>query len=171
MSTKGLKHLGADLPTEAIIAYNRSGGQRLKGDVLMRDLLASATETTSIEPGGRESIFANLVLATTAGVDAGFGCVVLLDETCDDNERGLWLQFGFADVRAADDDVATTDVDAGDNITVLNGDHDVEAVATGDPKMGIALQNAAASGSPGGSSLIRCIWWGGKYGCGLPTSA
>lgn len=171
MSTLGLKFMGQYLPLEGVTAYNRSGATRSKGDVLMFDMLQSAAETTSVEQGATGSVFENLVLPTTAGVDAGFGCVVLLDETCEDNARGQWCSFGYCDVRAKDDDVATTNVDGGDNITVLNGDHDVEAVATGDPKMGLALQDAAAAGSDGDSSLIRAIWWGGKHGVGLPTSA
>lgn len=171
MSTKGLKHLGAHLPLEAVIAFNRTGGQRLKGDVAMFDILNSSGFATTVINGGKDSVFANLVLPTTGGIAAGFGCVVLLDETCDNNQRGLWATYGYVEVRAKDDDAATTDVDRGDNITVLNGDHDVEAVTTGNAKQGLALADAAASGSPGDSSLIPCIWWGGKQdGGGLPAA-
>lgn len=168
MSTKGVKHLGAPLPTEAVYAYNRSGGQRLKGDVLMFDIAGTQPETTSVAHGGKDSVFANMTLPTTAGVDAGFGCAVLMDDVCGDNELGLWLCYGYGEVNAKDDQAAATAVDRGDNITVLNGDHDVEAVTTGDPKMGIALADALATGGPG---LIPCVWWGGKHGAGLPTSA
>lgn len=171
MSSLGVKHLGQYLPKEGFYAYNRSGAQRKKGDVLMTDLAGSASETTSVEQGLEGSVFANLVLPTTAGVDAGFGCHVLDSELCDDNALGYWISYGYVDLSVKDDDAAAVAVDRGDNVTVLNGAHDCDAVATGDPKMGIALADAAASGSVGDASTIRAIWWGGRHGAGLPTSA
>lgn len=50
--------------------YNRTGSAVALGDVLMVDLLASATEATTLTPGSAASAFANLVVPS-AGAIAG----------------------------------------------------------------------------------------------------
>lgn len=161
---KGIKRIGDIEAIEAIIAYNRSGSDRIIGDIVMLDLLQSATETTTITYGDESGVFANVVMPATAGL-ATFPMYVCLEDIAD-NDKGLMLACGPAAVMARDDDVATTNVDAGDGVSILNGLHDAEASATGNRILGIWLEDAEASGSPGDASLKRALWWGGRWGAG-----
>lgn len=164
-----VKRVGQIEGTFGIYAYNRTGGTRAKGDVAMLDVLGTQAETTNITEGDEASIFANLGLAATAGL-ASFPMYVLADDTLGDNELGFWIGCGLADVSVADDDTATTDVDRGDGLSVLNGAHDCEASATGNRVLGIALADAAASGSGGDASTIKAMWWGGRWGAGTVSA-
>lgn len=163
--SKQIKRIGDIEEIEGILAFNRSGAQRKKGDVLMLDVLQTATETTSTTVGDEASVFANLVLPATAGL-ASFPMYVCADETVDDNKKGLWIACGPVELSARDDDVATTNVDAGDGISILNGLHDAEASTTGNRILGLWLGDAAASGSTGDASLVEGMWWGGRWGAG-----
>lgn len=166
---KALSRPGDWLETRTIRAYNRTGATRLQGDVGMIDLLQTQAETTSATPGDVDGAFHNVGPAATAGLGA-FPFVVAAEDI-EDNAIGTWYTCGVIDVRCADDDAATTDIDAGDSITVLNAAHDCEACTTGNRRMGLALADGAASGSDGDSSLVSCIWWGGIPGLGAPTHA
>lgn len=159
-----IKRIGQIEGTKAILAYNRTGAQRLKGDIVMLDVLQSATETTGIVEGNEASVFANVVLPATAGLPL-FPFYVCAEDI-DDNAFGLMIACGVAEARCKDDDAATTDIDAGDGVTVLNGDHDLEAVTAGNRIMGCSLEDAAASGSAGDSALKSVMWWGGAWGSG-----
>jgi len=166
MSSKNITRVGDSIERQTIKAYNRSGATRKKGDILMADLLMTATETTSIVLGDEANVLANLVVPATAGL-ATFPMYVLLDDTVADNKIGEWLVSGpMAEISARDDDVATTDVDAGDGIAILNGQHDAEAWTTGNRVLGTWLEDAAASGSDGDATTKRGIWWGGIPGAG-----
>jgi len=165
---KGIKRVGDIEAIEAIMAYNRTGGDRLQGDIVMLDLMQTATETTTITYGDEAGVFANVVLPATAGLSA-FPMYVCLEDIAD-NELGLMLACGPASAMARDDDVATTNVDAGDTISILNGQHDAEASATGNRTLGVWLEDAEASGSVGDASLKQCLWWGGRWGAGLASA-
>lgn len=169
MSTKNIARIGDTIPYETIKAYNRSGTQRKKGDILMADLLQTADETTSIVLGDDANVLANLVLPATAGL-ATFPMYVCVSETVDDNKLGEWLVSGYGDISARDDDVATTNVDAGDGISILNGQHDAEASTTGNLIRGVWIEDGAASGSVGDASLKRALWWGGIPGAGTVSA-
>ena len=164
--TKSIKRVGDIEGVEAILAYNRSGATRTKGQILMLDVLGTATETTSIVVGDEASVYSNLTTPATAGL-ALFPMYVLLDESCEDNTLGLWLASGVAEISTRDDDVATTDVDRGDGIGILNAQVSAEASASGNRVLGIYLEDAAASGSAGDAALKQALWWGGRWGAGL----
>ncbi len=170
MSTKNVTRVGDSIERQTIKAYNRSGGTRKKGDILMADLLQTATETTSITLGDDANVLANLVLPATAGLSM-FPMYVCLSDTVEDNKLGEWLVSGaLEDISARDDDVATTDVDAGDGISILNGQHDAEASTTGNRILGTWLEDGAASGSDGDASTKKGIWWGGIPGAGTVSA-
>lgn len=154
--SKNIKRVGDIEGTEAILAFNRTGATRTKGQVAMLDVLRTQAETTSVVVGEEASVFANLTPPATAGLPR-FPMYVLLDDECADNALGLWLGCGVADVSATDDDAATTDIDRGDGLSVLNGAFNLEASATGNRVLGVALADAAASGSSGDASLLSLI--------------
>lgn len=167
---KNIKRIGDIEAQEAILAYNRSGATRTRGQILMLDILGTQAETTSITVGSEASVYANLTTPATAGL-ALFPMYVLLDESCADNEKGLWLSSGPAQISCRDDDVATTDADRGDGVSILNAQVSAEASATGNRVLGVWLEDAAATGSSGSAALKSALWWGGRWGAGIPGSA
>lgn len=159
-----IKRIGQIEGTHGILAYNRTGAKRLAGDIVMLDVLQTATETTGITEGSESSVFANVVLPATAGL--AFFPMYVCGEDIEDDAFGLLIGCGDVDAMCKDDDSATTDIDAGDGVSVLNGDHDLEASATGNRILGIALEDAAASGSSGDAATKKVMWWGGVWGAG-----
>ena len=169
MTTKQMQRIGDIEGESGILAFNRTGATRKKGDIVMLDVAQTATETTSVVVGGEESIYANVVLPATAGL-AFFPMYVVGDDEIEDNKKGYLIACGPVDFSVADDDVATTNVDASDGVSVLNGAHDLEASTTGNRILGIALADAAASGSAGDASLVAGMWWGGAWGAGTVSA-
>lgn len=162
---KMVQMIGDNVSSIDILAFNRTGATRSAGDVGMLDILGTQAETTSIDPD-EDSVYANVTPAATAGL-ARFPMVVALEDI-EDNKRGLWRCYGRVDVSVKDDAAATTDVDRGDGLSILNGDHDLEASATGNRVLGIALEDGLATGGP---SLIKAVWFGGLFGVGVPAQA
>ena len=66
MGTKVIQRVGNWYTTETFQAFNRTGSQRVKGDILAVDVLASSTEATTVEPGTEASGFANVITPATA---------------------------------------------------------------------------------------------------------
>ena len=74
-----------------ILAYNRTGGSRVLGDVVQLDTSKSQVETTGVAEGESSSIYANFVIpvAVFSGAAIGGGGVYgVVQETIADNAKG-----------------------------------------------------------------------------------
>lgn len=169
MTTKQMQRVGDIEGESGILAFNRTGATLKKGHIVMLDVLKTATETTSVVVGDEAGIYANVVAPATAGL-AFFPMYVVGDDEIEDNKKGYLIASGPVEFMGRDDDAATTDIDAGDGVSVLNGQIALDASTTGNRVLGIALADAAASGSTGDASLIPGMWWGGAWGAGFVSA-
>ena len=180
--------LGDWIATRKIQAFNRTGATVQYGEAAMIDILGTQSETTSIVPGNEASVFCNVGPVTQALIEESAIIVVCADPAgVADNALGNWYLCGVIDVMVSDDDVSTTDIDRGDGITILvsqaasaNGTDTAGSsltvggaafqqwvtAGTGTRRLGIALEDARASGTGVGVTK-KAIFWGGIPGMGL----
>lgn len=170
--SKGLKRLG-DVPARSTIeAVNRTGETLKKGMVVQLDLSQDATESTTIFVGGSADGLANVVACVQADIDDGGPVVVYAGDTdLVDNAKGVFVEYGIAEVAVLDDDETTTDLELARALGILVSEsaYACQGKAAADHRgYGLSGAAAAASGSTletpdtaADYSLVTCWWTGG----------
>lgn len=180
MFIKGLSRPGDCFAKQTVECFNRTGQTLVKGLVVMMDFALSATETDSTVPGDPGHPTANVVPVTQAGYDNGYPILVCDEATLADNKKGRFVASGLTEIAVLDDDESTTDVDAGDQISMLVSEsaYAVQAQAAADHRViGHAFEAAEASGgsitTPDGADaeLKECLFHGGYPNLGYSRDA
>lgn len=118
--------------------------------------------TTTIPPGASTSRYVNAVSPTTAGIEAGVPHVICLDASVADDGEFEALYYGLEPLLAYNDASATTDIDTGDPIGVLNAQAFLEAAVANARIFGYWHEDAHATLN----QLKMAFWWGGVPGLG-----
>ena len=137
-----LARIGDWIEREQVQLYNRTGATLNHGDVVAVDILMSATESTSVAPGGATSGWANAIPMATANIARILACVI--DESgkgVADNELGNLFVHGVGDVEMD----GNTTLDAGEKLVGTNGETYLSEWATGGYVVGILLEDAEAT--------------------------
>lgn len=128
----------------------------------MLDWAGADGATTTIPPGASTSRFVNTIKPTTAGIEAGVPHVICLDTSVADDAEFTALYFGLEPLLAYNDASATTDIDTGDPIGVVNAQAYLEAGTANARIFGFWFEDAHATLD----QLKMGFWWGGVPGLG-----
>lgn len=141
-----IKRVGLIRPRETSHFFNRTGSAVVRGTLLMCDMTASATETTSTFSEDQDGPFANLIDAAATNIDKSWTVVIAMEDFAD-NKQGQCLICGVIEAATVDDDVATTDVEIGDmvNFVAEGGDIGLQGWLTNTRSLGVALEAGAAT--------------------------
>lgn len=172
---KPLKRIGDWVETCTIDAFVR-GKAAIKGQYFMADFAQADADTTNITIGSRNSVFANVITPTTAGIAAAYP-IYIAEEAIAEDEWGTFVAYGVTDGAFADDDVGTTDIEAGGALEVNNAVNYADGAGAASRIVGIALEAALASSGSGtdqvdaSSTRKKTLHFGGMPGWGWLTAA
>ncbi len=168
--SRQINRVGLVRPRGSSHFFNRTGSTVLRGTVLMCDMDAGATETTSTISEDEDGPYANVVTPIAADINKTFP-IVVADEDIKDNTVGRCWTYGVIEIATVDDDVATTDVEQGDmvNFVAQGGSFGLQGWLTNTRALGLALEAGAAASSDtdrlyDASNHLRWIDFDGRPG-------
>jgi len=168
-NTVGVGPIGFTPGNHDARCYNRTGGTRLVGDVVMVDTAQSDEAVTTAEFGGPGSLWATCVVPTNTRDQQTrygfFGVVVdLLDGAGADDTEMLVRFAGTAEIAVS----SATTAAAGDRVSITGTGSSVTAVADSDavsagPTIGKGIGYCLEDASSAGADRVLCVF-DGIYG-------
>lgn len=149
---------GLDFGEKLVRVRNRTGGNRLRGEVLMFDM--ALTVATNYKIGDQDSAFVNCIQPTAAEDGHGFFCLLVEDIASGaDGLAALWSPSRLARFDAGNDP-ANVGLAAGCN----GGTFTLDATAFNAAAKVLAYAQETTAQKPAGS--LFAVMWNGIYGLG-----